>query len=577
MNLCKKLVAAIAVIALCLSCLLPAAAIAGTRSDVPEGYDFNVYMDFEAFTLGWGFVVPPMAVPANEGESVAAVTARALETLGLSYNYGGAIESGFYLQGVQCANTEANVPAYLMEQLNSYPAWAEENMGYSYGEWTGTYTDDGILSEMEYSGFAGWMFAVDDVSASVGADGMTVAEGQTIRWMFSIYGWGMDCGLNDGWGMFPAFDNPAEGVLRSDVIKNYVDLAADPAVAPRLEEGGSAYQAKSDFINTLCNIASSQEEIDAAYAAMLAATFDFNVYVDFEAFTLGWGFVASPVTVPAREGDSAAVITARALDMLGLNYTYGGTVASGFYLRGVQCAETVPNVPAYLMNELLAYPDWAEEEMGGGFGEWTGAYTDDGMLSEMEYSSFAGWMFAIDDVAGATGADGVTMHEGEMLRWMFSIYGWGMDCGLNDGWGMFPEFDNPVEGVLRSDVLKGYVDLASDAENAAKMAEGGEAHDEYIAFINTVGNIAASQEEIDAAYAALVSALNGVEPLVGDADCNGVTNFADVAALYNMILGGPVLNDQGIINADINGDGVITFEDVANLYAYIIGSEAAAA
>ena len=239
MKLCKNLLAAVLVIALCLGCV-PAAFAEEAKAEVPEGYDFNVYMDVEAFAMGWGFIAEPFAVPANEGENLAAVTLRALEMLGLQCVYGGSPESGFYLRGVECPYTESNVPSYIMDQFAVYPEWAEENMGMSFGDWTGSYTDDGILMEMEYSGFAGWMFAVDDVAASVGADGVTVAEGSMYRWMFSVYGWGMDCGLNDGWGMFPEFDNPAEGVLRSEVIAGYAKLAADPIIAPKLENGGAA-------------------------------------------------------------------------------------------------------------------------------------------------------------------------------------------------------------------------------------------------------------------------------------------------------------------------------------------------
>ena len=570
MKLCKKLVVAVLVIALCLGCV--PAAFAEGAAELPEGYDFYVYIDAEAFTMGWGFLLEPVAVPAKEGENLAALTLRAFEQLGLACNYSGSPESGMYLRGIECPYTVPNVPSYLMEQFDIYPAWAEANLGMAYGSWTGSYTDDGLLMEMEYSGFGGWMFAVNDVCPPVGCDGVTVAAGDVYRWMFTVYGWGMDCGLNDGWGMFPEFDNPAEGVLRSEALKGYADLVSDPIIAAKYAEGGSAHAEYVAFLETVGNIESTQAEIDAAYAALFDASYDCTVYVDFEAFTMGWGYLAEPFAVPANTGENLAKVTLRALDMAGLDCVYGGSAESGFYLRGVECPYTVPNVPMYLMDQLEAYPEWAEEEMGGGFGEWTGAYTDDGILCEMEYSGFAGWMFAENDVSGYTGADGVIVTDGNMYRWMFTVYGWGMDCGLNDGWGMFPEFNNPAEGVLRSEVSVGYAQLAANEEYAAMMAEGGSAHEAYLAYVNAVTNIESNQNEIDAAYAALVAALTGGQSaLLGDADCNGSVNFGDVSAVYMYVLGLLGFTAQGETNADMNFDGSVNFGDVSALYMYLIG------
>ncbi len=557
MKLCKKLLAAVIAAAM-LCCCFAGVSAESSRAEVPEGYDFNVYMDFEAFTLGWGFIAEPFAVPANEGENVAQVTLRALETLGLECSYGGTAEEGFYLKGIEHAEGEPNVPAYLMEQMLAYPAWAEENMGYSFGEWTGAASGDGMLGEYDYSGFAGWMFAIDDVSASVGADGVTVEDGAMYRWMFSVYGWGMDCGLNDGWGMFPAFDNPAEGVVRSEVMKQYVELAADSFIAPKYEEGGAAYEAKTAFIDTVGNIASSQEEIDAAFAALFDASYDFDVYVDFEAFTLGWGFILEPVAVPANEGENIAMVTVRALDMAGIAYNHSGKVTGAFYLKGVGCDETLPNVPEELMDEILAYPAWSEELYDYSFGEWTGAYTDDGLLSEQEYSTFAGWMFAVNDALGDTGADGIAVAEGSIYRWMFSIYGWGMDIGMSDGWGMFPDYNNEALETARAESLCGYAELANDPELAAMMAEGGEAHEAYVAFMDAMCDLDTTQEELDAAYAALLGALH---KLMGDVDLNGEITGNDALTLMRYALSLITLTDEQLALADFNGDGAVNALD----------------
>ena len=58
--------------------------------------------------------------------------------------------------------------------------------------------------------------------------------------------------------------------------------------------------------------------------------------------------------------------------------------------------------------------------------------------------------------------------------------------------------------------------------------------------------------------------------LIGDVDCNGSVNFADVALLYQYVTGAAGLTPQGIINADVDGDGSISFADVSALYQLIL-------
>ena len=91
--------------------------------------------------------------------------------------------------------------------------------------------------------------------------------------------------------------------------------------------------------------------------------------------------------------------------------------------------------------------------------------------------------------------------------------------------------------------------------------------------MDAVTNIASSQEEIDAAYDALLDALNDSPAgLPGDADCSGDVTFTDISIIYSLILGSPALSEQGVANADFNGDGYINFTDVSLLYSYLLGA-----
>ena len=59
--------------------------------------------------------------------------------------------------------------------------------------------------------------------------------------------------------------------------------------------------------------------------------------------------------------------------------------------------------------------------------------------------------------------------------------------------------------------------------------------------------------------------------LPGDADCNGVVNFADISFIYLYLLAQGDLTAQGRINADFDGSGEINFSDISLIYMFIIG------
>lgn len=269
MKLCKKIAAIILAAAMLVVCSGALAAYEPHDPEIPEGYDGFVTFSVSAITMGWSYIIDPVLVPVHEGETVAAVTARAFEMLDWGYDYSGTVEEGFYLNGVACYETEPDVPAYLMEQILAYPAWAEEQFGYNYGEWTGTYTDDEMLSNYEYCGLSGWMYIEDNIMASDGADAHTIKVGSVYTWIFSIYGWGVDYGISDGWGMFPIFDNPMTGVSRVEAERAIAQLGSDEYILSIALD--AAEQELVDFLNVFYDPESTQEQIDEALAILLEA------------------------------------------------------------------------------------------------------------------------------------------------------------------------------------------------------------------------------------------------------------------------------------------------------------------
>ncbi len=59
--------------------------------------------------------------------------------------------------------------------------------------------------------------------------------------------------------------------------------------------------------------------------------------------------------------------------------------------------------------------------------------------------------------------------------------------------------------------------------------------------------------------------------LLGDADCNGTVDFADISLLYLYLTGQGSLTEQGILNSDFDQNGSVDFSDISQIYLYIIG------
>ena len=167
---------------------LTAFATENTLMTLEELREQNGAISVEAYNIGQGFLVEP-SLYAKEGKSVGDITVDFLESNGLTYN-----GSTSYFSGFEFDDTIAP----------EYPEYLEPYIG----ELSDSGDGDGMLSEFDYSQYAGWVFTINDWWASYGASdaypGQEVTDyntgeptllGDVIRWHYSVYGYGSDCGF----------------------------------------------------------------------------------------------------------------------------------------------------------------------------------------------------------------------------------------------------------------------------------------------------------------------------------------------------------------------------------------------
>lgn len=147
-----------------------------------------------------------------------------------------------------------------------------------------------------------------------------------------------------------------------------------------------------------------------------------------EAYNLGQGFLVEP-TLFVKNGRSVSNITVDTLTDKNIGYlgdTYMGSVS---YFSGFEFDDTIePQYPEYLKDYI---------------GEFDGTGDGNGYLEEFDYSWMSGWCYTINDWWASWGANdaypgdaivdynsGETVILGDVIRWHFTIQGYGCDCGF---------------------------------------------------------------------------------------------------------------------------------------------------
>ena len=238
----------------------------------------KVYFSMEKFTLGRGYVIEPEIVSFSAGETYENVLLRALQQAGVQYK-GTSSSYGFYLSSIRDNDTEpAAIPDYIEKAMSDNKVALD---GRADANW---------LGEKDYTSQSGWMYIVNNKLASVGVSSYEPADGDVIRFQFSVYGMGSDFG-------FAFSGEPLIHAADKDALTKRIAEIND---ASEQAYYGDSY---TEAVNTLTKIDASQQEVDDALAGLKPGM---NVSVTIRAQQDGkycFGF-ADPIVVSSQEAEN---------------------------------------------------------------------------------------------------------------------------------------------------------------------------------------------------------------------------------------------------------------------------------
>ncbi|MDH6446519.1 MULTISPECIES: DUF4430 domain-containing protein, partial [unclassified Paenibacillus] len=228
-----------------------------------------------------------------------------------------------------------------------------------------------------------------------------------------------------------------------------------------------------------------------AQADGASSTLKGYVSVSVEKFTLGQGYIKEPIKVPIYEGDNGASLITRALG--DGNYRYLGNIDSGFYLSEVKdSGRSEVNIPQYILDMISAD------------GNTVGTKADSEWLSQFDYTSMSGWMYAVNNVFPPFGMTDYKPQEGDIIRTQFTTYGYGSDLG---GWG-----EIPVQ-LANKDALTAEIAEINSAPNKETILDRPVVQSAVYEAYSVLENMASSQISVDHALVGLNNALD-IEPPV---------------------------------------------------------------
>ncbi|WP_242911666.1 dockerin type I domain-containing protein [Eubacterium aggregans] len=209
----------------------------------------TVCVTMEKFTLGQGYKIEPILVTLPAGTKTAQVIT---DLLGPgNYENTGTVADSFYLSSIKDGDTDiSGVPQYILDKTG--PLSPKDR------------SDDQWLGEFDYYTNSGWMYAINNSFPGVGASGTTLAQGDVLRWQYTLYGLGADLGAdNTQWGGVPLINAANKDALTWRVAE--INGMANKADVLAQGENQKKYDGATAVLK---DMESTQDSVDTALAAL---------------------------------------------------------------------------------------------------------------------------------------------------------------------------------------------------------------------------------------------------------------------------------------------------------------------
>ena len=235
-----------------------------------------------------------------------------------------------------------------------------------------------------------------------------------------------------------------------------------------------------------------------------------------ELFSLGNGYLISPVEVPIYEGETAATELLRLLSQNGYTAYYGGNEMKSFYLayisdgdataatlegyakgktpKNPKKLETDPKIPDILFPHLKKNMSYFDTE--------DYAKNWKGNLGEFVFTNGSGWMYSVNNVFPNVGFADTYLSDGDVVRVSFTL-GYGADIG--GGGAMGTGASSEYFGTADKTELTRQICLAASRLSESKVKAA------YLAAIKVAEKLNATQSETDSAAKAIKEALSKKE------------------------------------------------------------------
>ena len=195
---------------------------------------------------------------------------------------------------------------------------------------------------------------------------------------------------------------------------------AESVITTEGVEKGESKESESDIVvETTISAETTEPQAQTTTASVIG-----TVTVTVEKFTIGQGYIVQPTKITIRQGDTAATVFEKVMKLNA--YTYNGGIGEyGFYVDSINNADSLKvDIP----KEISSMPATK-------FGSAPLNQKNDGnklankALGTGSYCGMAGWMFTVNNQFPSVAADQVNLKNGDLIRWQFSLYGYGADLG----------------------------------------------------------------------------------------------------------------------------------------------------